>query len=94
MLNDHTRAKQKFNVASVKEEQQQQFSLVRGSGLLLFNYLCFFVPNTHCALVVALSEKNKYHSYGYRKSGIIILQHVFSISTSVFPNTRAWEQQE
>ena len=28
-------------------------------GLLLHKYFYFFAPNTHCALVVAVSEKKK-----------------------------------
>ena len=28
----------------------------------MLKYFKFFAPNTHCALVVAMSEKNKYHS--------------------------------
>ena len=31
----------------------------RGSGLLVHKYFYFFSANTHCALVVALSDNNK-----------------------------------
>ena len=34
----------------------------------MLNYFWFFTPNTHCALVIALSEKKASTiQYGYRK---------------------------
>ena len=58
----------------------------KGIGSLVHNYFKFFARNTQCALVVALSENSKYHS--------VWLQEIGNSCTSVFPNTRAWEQQE
>ena len=37
--------------------------------LLVLKYSLFFAPNTHCALVVALSEKTCTIQYVYRKCG-------------------------
>ena len=45
-----------------------------------------FCSNTHCALVVALPEKRKYHSAW--------LLEKLNSCTSASPNTHAWEQQE
>ena len=38
------------------------FIAVYGFTNVVRKYLYFFAPNTHCALVVALSEKRKYLS--------------------------------
>ena len=36
----------------------------------MLNYFCFPTPNTHCALVIAMSEKKASPiQYGYRKCG-------------------------
>ena len=35
----------------------------------MLKHFYFFAPNTHCALVVALSEKTSTIEYGYRKCG-------------------------
>ena len=48
----------------------------------MHNNFDFFAPNTHCALVVALSEKGNYHS--------VCLKEMRNSSTSVFPNTQHW----
>ena len=42
--------------ASVEHEFSLDF---RGICSLVFKYFCLFAPNTHCALVVSLSEKKQ-----------------------------------
>ena len=52
----------------------------------MLNYFEFFVPNTHLALAVALSEK--------KQVPFSMAKEMWNSCTRVFPNTRALEQQE
>ena len=56
------------------------------AGLPARPYFYHISPDSHCSRVVALSEKSKYHS--------VWLYEIGHSCTSVFLNTRAWEQQE
>ena len=46
-------------IMSMKSFREKSLAEFRGSGLLMLNFLQFFATNTHCALVVALSEKKQ-----------------------------------
>ena len=63
----------------------EEFHLVH-TGLLMLLLVSPVAPDSLRALVLALSEKMKYHS--------VRLLEMCNSCKSVFPNTRAWEQQK